>query len=870
VTVTNLRCDYQVNPIGLAAAEPRFGWELGSDEQGLLQSRYQIQLAEAGPRAEPDFSSPAWDTGWAESRVSLEIPYGGPALAPRTSYLWRVRIDTTTGETDWSEPAWFETSGLAEPWVAPFVGCPALDDPDESHALYLRREFSLPESASEVRIYASALGVYELQVNGSPVGDAVFAPGWTNYHKRIAYQTYDVSDLIRPGANVVGAVLGPGWFKGDLTWLNARNLYGQHLGLTLELRADGEPLLQTDDRWKVSHGAIVYSEFYHGETCDNRKDLGDWSVTGYDDSAWKPAKEIAFDKTRLVPQDGPYVRRQERIAPVKLITTPRGERVIDFGQNITGWVSFSVRGDAGQRVVLHHAEVLDADGNFYTENLRSARNTIEYTLSGGSTERYEPHFSFQGFRYVEIVEYPGDPDLSAFEAVVVGSEMEPTFDFECSNDLLNQLHHNILWGWKGNSVDVPTDCPQRDERLGWTGDAQVFVGTAAYLADVRHFFRKWLRDMASEQLPGGGVPFVIPDVLTPLADQEPMMKESHSSTGWGDAMVICPWTIFSRYGDQQLLSELYPAMRAWVEFIREQAGDDLLWNTGFHFGDWVALDAKEGSFFGATPNDLTATAYFAYSTDLLAKAASALGKTDDEKRYSALREDIVRAFRREFYTPGGRLAARTQTAHVLALAFNLVPDENRGRTVEDLVALIHENEDALTTGFLGTPYLCQALADNGRLDLAYQLLLRTEYPSWLYQVTRGATTIWEHWDGLKPDGTMWSAQMNSFNHYAYGAVGEWMYRTVAGIDLTGANGDPSRFRLAPRPGGDITWCTSWYRSLYGELSLSWKIHDGQMHITATVPPNTTAELVLEGEYEPRQLLSGRHEIVAALPKSAPA
>jgi alpha-L-rhamnosidase len=844
LAVTTIRCEYETNPIAVPTDRPRFGWVVEASTPGFRQRAYQVQVARR-----PDFGDALWDTGWVKSAQSQQVTYGGPALAPRTRYHLRIRVSSADDEGPWSLPTWFEISRLSEPWLAPFVSAEGAEDGPSSRPTYLRKVFTLPEDPQTARVYATALGLYELWINGKRVGEALFAPGWTNYRKRLAYQTYDVTALLKRGSNVLGAVLGAGWYKGEVTWLETRNLYGSRTALSLELRvqgATGETTLRTDKTWRGSHGPIQYSELYHGETYDARQEMPGWSAPEHDDAAWKPVVALETPAAAVVAQDGPPVLPQKPISARDLIRTPAGETVLDFGQNLTGWVRFSVRGKAGDRVVLRHAEILDSAGNFYTENMRKARNRIEYILRGGGTETFEPHFTFQGFRYVHVEQHPGTPDPADFQAVPIHSAMEETLTFECSEPNLNQLHHNILWGWKGNALDVPTDCPQRDERLGWTGDAQVFAGTATSLTAAATFFRKWLRDLASDQRPDGGVPFVVPDVLTPLSDKDPFLKNTHSSTGWGDAAVICPWTVYRRYGDLRVLEEQYPSMRAWVELIRARAQDGLIWNEGFHFGDWVALDAKEGSYFGATPNDLTATAFYAHSTDLLAQTAAALGKDGEAAGYQELHRSIVRAFREEFYTPSGRLAARTQTAHVLALVFGLTPEAHRERTVHDLVALIRENGDHLTTGFLGTPFLCQALADGGRLDVAYQLLLRTEYPSWLYQVTRGATTIWEHWDGLKPDGTLWSARMNSFNHYAYGAVGAWMYRTVAGLDLEASDPIEGSFVLNPRPGGGIRSCRTTYRSLYGDLTLAWSHADGQLRLEATVPPNTTARLVLDG------------------------
>jgi len=848
LSVTDIRCEHETAPISVGVERPRFSWRLESDVRDTVQTSYRVQVS-----SDPAFASPEWDSGTVSSDRSQFVRYAGRKLRPRTRYFIRVRAAAASGgvpaESPWSEASWFETALLGEPWTAPFIGGSVPESGKYPRPTYLRTEFTLSGEIGPARVYATALGLYELWINGRRVGEDLLTPGWTDYRERLAYQTYDVGSYLKPGKNAIGAILAEGWYAGDLTWMNLRNLYGERTALSLSLRVqDGRGRTRTieaDGTWKSGVGPIRYSELYHGEVYDARLEEPLWALPGFDSSSWTPAVRVPFDASVVVPQDGPPVRRRKRFPALELIATPKGERVLDFGQNLSGWVSFSVRGKRGDRVVLRHAETLDAAGNFYDANMRTARNLVEYTLKGEGEERYEPRFSFQGFRYVRIDEYPGKPEIDDFAAWAIHSDMEDALEFECSNELLNKLHRNIEWGWRGNAVDVPTDCPQRDERLGWTGDAQVFVGTAAYLMGVGPFFRKWLRDLRASQLPDGGVPFVIPDILTPVIHREPKIKESHSSTGWGDAATIVPWTVYERTGDDGLLAEQYPSMVAWVEYIRSRAEGGLIWNTGFHFGDWVALDAKEGSYFGATPNDLTATAFYFRSAELVALAAGALGKKKEAASYRKLAEAIREAFRAEFFTPSGRLAARTQTGYILALTFGLVPEGHRERAVDELAALLTENGGHLTTGFLGTPYFCRALSGNGRLDLAYDLLLKEDYPSWLYQVAKGATTVWEHWDGLKPDGTMWSPEMNSFNHYAYGAVGQWMYETIAGLSPL----EPGFrvFSIAPQPGGGIDRCRIAHRGPYGWIRAEWRISAGVFSLELTVPPGTRALVTLPGE-----------------------
>jgi len=844
--VVQLKCEYLKNPIDIGVTKPRFSWIIESDKRNVVQTSYEVHVSENG-----DFRNMLWNSGLVESDESAHVYYEGPALKSKTKYNFRVRISDNYGETsDWSETAFFATT-LCSPneWVARFITAEGKDDGKSSKGTLLRKEFGISEEIESARVYVTSLGMYELHINGKKVGDALFTPGWTAYNKRLQFQTYDVTEMLKQGSNAIGAVLGAGWYKGDLAgWIGRRNVYGDKTALLLQMNVlfkDGsESVIVSDDEWKSSDGPILYSELYHGETYDARLEKEGWDKPDYGDSAWEKAQYVDFDLKKVVPQDGLYVKRQETLKPKAMFVTPKGEQVIDFGQNLAGWVKFKVSGNPGDRVILKHAEVLDKDGNFYIENMRAAKVRIEYILKGQGEETFEPHFTFQGFRYIMIEEFPGNPPLEKFEAIVLHSDMEKNGTFSCSNELLNQLNHNILWGLKGNFIDIPTDCPQRDERLGWTGDAQIFISTACFLMDTALFFRKWLRDLKAEQLENGGVPFVIPDVLTNNLQSDRIIREQHSSTGWGDAAVICPWTAYQYYGDVEILKEQYETMKKWVGYIREHAAEGLIWDTGFHFGDWVALDAKEGSYIGATPTDLIATAYYAYSTKLTAQTARVLGNINEAEEYDSLYDKIIQAFRNEFYTSRGRLAARTQTAHILALMFDLAPIEHKDRTIKTLLKLLEENKGHLTTGFLGTPYFCHVLSENGHLDAAYDLLLKEDFPSWLYQVKMGATTIWEHLDGIKPDGTMWSANMNSFNHYAYGAIGDWIYKVTAGINIDPSFPGFKRAIIKPRPGGGITYVIAKQKTIYGDLSVEWSLIDGYIMVSVIVPHNTQAFITL--------------------------
>jgi alpha-L-rhamnosidase len=830
VAVANLRCEYQADPIGIDEVQPRLSWQLRGEGRDLAQSAYQIEVKQRG--------RVVWDSGRVASRQSAHVPYGGPRPASSQRYEWRVRVWDGSGRPSaWSAPASWEM-GLLTPadWTSPWVE-PAEqgDGRTPQPAPMLRGSFVLRGAVLRARAYATSRGLYQLEINGRRVGEDRFTPGWTSYRKRLQYQTYDVTALLRPGENVVGAMLGDGWYRGYLAWNDRRNVYGDRLALRVQLRVehtDGRVETHgTDGTWTSATGPILMSDIYMGEAYDARLERPGWSAPGYDAKDWTPVRVAAPDAATLVAPAGPPVRAVEEIRPVRLLTTPAGETVFDMGQNMVGHVRLRVRGPAGTEVKLRHAETLDKAGNFYTANLRAARQQVTYVLKGGGEEVYEPHFTFQGFRFVAVDGWPGEPTLDGLTGIVVHSAMTATGRFTTSNTLLNKLQHNIRWGQKGNFLDVPTDCPQRDERLGWTGDAQVFSRTAAFNFDVAGFFTKWLADLAADQQADGAVPFVIPDVLSQGG------KGSSASAAWADAATIIPWNLYLAYGDRRLLERQYPSMKAWVEYMRRQAGGGNVWRSGFHFGDWLAFATTASDYPGATTGkDLIATAFYARSVDLLQRAADLLGKPDEAAEYAALLPQIKAAFVREFVTPAGRVGENTQTAYALALEFDLLPadlrDEAARRLASEVTARGH-----LTTGFVGTPYLCHVLSRSGRTDVAYALLNRDTYPSWLYPVKQGATTIWERWDGVRPDGSFQDTGMNSFNHYAYGAIGEWMYRVVAGLDTDPQEPGYAHVLAQPQPGGGLTSAEATLETLYGEAGSGWVVKEGRLIVTAIVPPN---------------------------------
>ena len=839
--VTALRTEYKVNPLGIDQAKPRLSWQIQSSERNVVQSAYQIRVA----MSERDLRSGTnlvWDSARVTSDESVHRVYAGPQLKSATRYAWQVKVWDGAGKSsDWSELAWWET-GLMSPsdWKANWIEPDLKEDPKKSEpAPMLRRDFKVSSAVDSARIYITSHGLYQLRLNGAPVGDQVFTPGWTSYNKRLQYQTYDVTSLLTSGDNAVGIILGDGWYRGNIGFSNKRNVYGEHLALLFELRIKyrngREESVLSDQTWKAATGPIVMSEIYHGETYDARLEKAGWDRAGFDARDWASVHVADLPRNVLIASEGPPVRKIQELKPTKIFKTPAGDTVVDIGQNMVGWVRLKAQGNAGTTITLRHAEVLDKQGNFYIENLRAAKQTVTYTMKGGGgPETYEPLFSFQGFRYVAVDGYPGTLTPESLTGIVIHSDMTPASQFETSKSLINQLQHNIIWGQKGNFLDVPTDCPQRDERLGWTGDAQVFARTAAFNTDTATFYTKWLKDMAADQFETGSVPHVIPNVLGPAG----------GSAAWADAAVIIPWTMYLCYRDTRILEVQYDSMRKWVEFERKQAGDDYVWDGGQHFGDWLAFATTRSDYPGATTSkDLIATAFYAYSTGLLAQAAEVLGRADDAMKYRDLFEKVKAAFQKEYVTSTGRVGENTQTAYVLALHFDLLPEDMRIAAAKRLAQEVRERKH-LTTGFVGTPYLCHVLSRYGYLDEAYLLLNREDYPGWLYPVKQGATTIWERWDGQKPDGSFQDKGMNSFNHYAYGAVGDWMYRVTAGIEIDPKAPGYKHILIQPRPGGGFTSVKASHDSIYGKVSSSWTLADGRFDLTVEVPPNTKATVRL--------------------------
>ncbi len=851
IHITNLRTEYRNNPVGIDVLQPRLSWETVSDERNVMQTAYRIRASlssEGLATGEPV----SWDTGKKLSDQSVHIPYSGPALESGQKIWWQVKIwDNHGRESEWSDIASWEMGLLDEKdwrasWIEPDIH---ENDSVSNPCPFLRKEFKLKGNVKDAKIYVTCHGLYQLSLNGAKVSDQLFTPGWTSYHNRLQYHVYDVTGQVQQGRNAIGAILGDGWYRGNMAFQGNRNLYGNKVALLLQLKVtyeDGsEEYILSDHTWKAATGPVLQSDIYNGEVYDARLESDGWDRAGFNDKAWSGVIIKEYNKDNLIAVEGPAVRITQTIKPVSKIITPKGELVFDLGQNIVGWVQFRLKGEAGTRITLKHAEVLDRKGNFYTDNLREAKAEDIYIFKGEGTETFEPHFTFHGFRYVSVEDYSGEISPDDILGMVIHSDMTPSGSFECSDSLINRLQKNIQWGLRGNFLDVPTDCPQRDERLGWSGDAQAFAPTACFNMDAASFYTKWLKDIAADQLENGAVPDVIPDVLNIRGQGGWSGKPAWAaSTGWADACVIIPWHMYLIYGDERILEEQYASMAEWIRYMEKRAGEDFLWTGDEHYGDWLSFATTRSDYPGATTDkDMIATAYFYYSTSQLHKIAVILDRKQDAEGYAALKENIKQAFQKEFITPNGRMSSNTQTAYVLALAFDLVPEHLKAnaarRLAEDVRKFGH-----ITTGFLGTPLISHILTETGYPDLAYMLLFRKNYPSWLYPVTMGATTIWERWDGIKPDGTFQDVGMNSFNHYAYGAVGNWLYSKVAGISFDPEFPGYKHFIIKPYLDDRLTYARAAYHSVYGKIKSHWEINATQLKLHVTIPVNTTAVIEL--------------------------
>jgi alpha-L-rhamnosidase len=855
----SLRCEYKENPLGVGAVKPRLSWKLEAEEKNQSQSAYQILAASSQATLAAD-QGDVWDSGKVASSQSVLVSYAGKPLNSAQRIHWKLRVwDQEGKQSPWSSSAFWELGLLKrDDWSAKWIGSAQLGGPRSSVPCpYVRKSFQLEKSVASARLYVTALGLYEFHINGQRVGNDVFTPGWTDYHKRVQVQAYDVTPFLRHGGNAVGAILGDGWYCGHTGW-QARQTYGDRPKLLAQIAiryADGSSeFIASNATWKTRTGPMLESDLLMGESYDARQELPGWDEAGFNEAGWADVEIFPDVKTALVSSPTLPVRVFEELEPISEPRQVGGKWIFDMGQNMVGRVRLKTNGLAGTTLTLRHAEILKPDGGIYTENLRTAKQTDHYTLKGGAEEIWEPRFTFHGFRYVELSGLPGPASRKMITGVVLHSDMEATGSFECSDPLINQLQHNIQWGQKGNFLEVPTDCPQRDERLGWTGDAQVFVGTAAFNREVAPFFTKWLRDMDDAQSAEGCYPMYAPNIKSPA--------DADGGPAWADAAVICAWNIYLAYGDKGVLEEHYPALERFMAFLEKNSKDRIRclanWGGWEGFGDWLSINAE-------TPKDLIGTAFFAYSARLMARVAGALGKAADALKYDQLFGEVRQAFQQRFVTQAGLVVGQTQTAYILALHFDLLPEALRPTAVTELVRDVRAKNTHLSAGFVGSPYLPHVLSRFGELDTAYALLFQKTWPSWLYPVTQGATTIWERWDGWTHDKGFQSAGMNSFNHYAYGAIGQWLYSVVAGLEPDPAQPGYKHILLRPQPGGNLSSAKVSYESVYGRIVSDWKITDEKFSWNIEIPPNCTATATLPGKNPTvHELGSGTYSFSAQL------
>lgn len=849
MAVEHLRTEYLQNPVGIDVAHPRLSWTLRSERRRARQTAYQVLVASAPGLLEKD-TGDLWDSGKVASDQCNQVVYSGKPLLRDLPCWWKVRVwDEAGAVSAWSGPATWSMGLLGNAdWQAQWIEAPGPDPTERQPATEFRKEFTIGAPVKRAIAYVTALGLYELRINGQELGDHVLAPEWTDYHVRVQYQAYDVTALLKSGANAVAALVGDGWYAGRIGLSNivpngpSWGIYGKKTKLLAQIEiecTDGScERVVSDGTWKCSQdGPVRGNDILDGEEQDARRAMPGWDAPGFDDGSWKAVATAAVAaKPRLVAQPNEPMRVIQELTPVGLTSPKSGVFIYDLGQNMVGRCRFTAKAPAGTVAKFRYGEALNPDGTLYTANLRGAAQTDHYTFRGGAQEVFEPHFTYHGFRYVEVSGLPEKPALDALRGEVFYSSCPDTGAFECSSDLLNKLAHNIYWTQRANLMSTPTDCPQRDERLGWMGDIQVFSQTAIFNMDMAGFFTKWLRDVCDDQATDGRFPDFAPHPFD-------FNARFSGAPAWADAGVIVPWRVYENYGDTRILKEHFEAAKRWVEYVHEH-NPDLIWSKDRNndYNDWLNADTlkldnwpKTG---GAVPHEVLATAFFAHSTELVGRMAAVIGKQEDAAKYGKLAGDIRAAFCKAFVTPDGHIKGDTQAGYALALNFDLLPENLREKAVAHMLAGLVKYNGHISTGIQTTSRMMLELTRYGFNDVAYKLINNRTMPSWGYSIDQGATTIWERWDGYVAGRGFQDPGMNSLNHWALGSVGEWMYKVILGLspDAPGWK----RFIVRPLPGGGLTWAKGRYDSIYGRIAVAWRTEGDGLTLNVTVPVNTTA------------------------------
>lgn len=843
--VQEARLEYHKNPKGIDIVNPRFSWVLVGEGRNRYQSAYRILVADSETALENN-NGTMWDSNRVMSNHTNQIEYKGKPLLSNRTYYWKVQVwDENGQESNWSETSQWSMGILKfSKWKGQYIGFDVGYDKTDKYdslylppARYLRKSFRASKKLKRATAYTTALGLYELRLNGQKVGDSYLLPGWTDYHKRLYYQTFDITDQIQRGENVIGAIVADGWYAGYVGYAllvrldKVREFYGVNpsfMGqIHLEYEDGTSEVIASDTSWKANQGPTREADILMGETYDARMENAGWDTIGYDDSNWKKPKVYTWPNGELQSHPGSLVKNTERLKPIGLSEPKPGTFVFDLGKNIAGIASLKVKGPRGTKVQLRFGEILKSDGNIQTENLRRARATDTYILKGEGEETWQPKFTYHGFQYVEVTGYPGKPDLDAVTGLVLSSIETNASTFESSNAMNNTLFKNIKTTQSANFIEVPTDCPQRDERLGWTGDAQVYMRSATYNADVAAFMTKFLVDLDDAQRWYGAYPNFAPF---------PFSRPNQYSPAWMDAGIIIPYNMYKVYNDTRILEYMYDGMQKFMQFQANASTDFLRPGGGNNWGDWLSVNEK-------TSNDFVGASYYGYDAQLMAEMAKALDKKDDAKMYSELFENIKNAFAEKYILENGHTTEDTQTSYALALYFDLYPENIAKKGAARLAEKIKANGNKFATGFLGTKHVMLALSKYGYNDLTYTLFKQTEYPSWGYSVVNGSTSIWERWNSYTKDDAANSdlnAKMNSFSHYAFGSVAEWMFQHAVGIDT-----EDSGYRnliIKPSVSTKMNNISGSYKSINGKITSSWSRKGNKLTVHIQIPVNTKAKV----------------------------